>query len=139
IVQIAQKHQLTKDDIRVVKAQRIEVPYYLSLSQFSVFFIKPTYSKKSSSPTKLAEIMAMGVPVICNSNVGDVERQVLEAKAGVVIHSFENTSYEKSISLLKDNFDDIFQKNISLQYVRNNFSLANGVHLYSEIYSEVVA
>jgi glycosyltransferase involved in cell wall biosynthesis len=139
IVEIAQKHQLTKDDIRVVKAHRIEVPYYLSLSQFSLFFIKPTYSKKSSSPTKLAEIMAMGVPVICNSNVGDVEQQVLNAKAGVVIHSFENTSYEKSISLLKDNFDDVFQKSISLQYVRDNFSLANGVHLYSEIYLEVVA
>jgi len=139
IVEIAQKHQLTKEDIRVVKAQRVNVPYYLLLSQVSLFFIKPTYSKKSSSPTKLAEIMAMGVPVICNSDVGDVEKQVLEAKAGVVIHSFENASYERSISLLKNNFENVFQKEISLQYVKDNFSLAKGVNSYSEIYSEVLA
>lgn len=139
VMEIALKHQLVKDDIRVVKAQRTEVPYYLSLSQFSLFFIKPTYSKKSSSPTKLAEIMAMGVPVICNSNVGDVEQQVLEAKAGVVIHSFENTSYAKSIVLLKNDFEKVFQKDSSLKYVKEHFSLANGVHLYSEIYLEVLA
>jgi glycosyltransferase involved in cell wall biosynthesis len=139
IVVLAQKHKLMKDDIRVVKAQRLEVPSYLLLSHVSLFFIKPTYSKKSSSPTKLAEIMAMGVPVICNSNVGDVEKQVLAAKAGVVIHSFENTAYENAISLLETNFDAVFQKEISLQYVRDNFSLANGVNLYSELYLEVVA
>lgn len=138
IVALAQKHQFIKDDIRVVKAQRTEVPYYLLLSQLSLFFIKPTYSKKSSSPTKLAEIMAMGVPVVCNSNVGDVEQQVLEAKAGVVIHSFEHASYAKSIDLLKNDFENIFQKNSSLNYVKEHFSLANGVNLYSEIYLEVV-
>ena len=138
IIVIAQKHQLTKENIRVVKAQRVEVPYYLMLSQVSLFFIKPTYSKKGSSPTKLAEIMAMGIPVVCNSNIGDVEKQVLEAKAGVVIHSFENASYERSIALLKNNFEKVFQKEVSLQYVRDNFSLANGVNSYSEIYLEVV-
>lgn len=138
VMKIAQKHQLAKDDIRVVKAQRTEVPYYLSLSQFSLFFIKPTYSKKSSSPTKLAEIMAMGVPVICNNNVGDVEQQVLAAKAGVVIHSFENTSYARSIDLLKNDFEKVYQKDRSLKYVKEHFSLANGVHLYSEIYLEVI-
>jgi len=139
IIKIAEKHQLSKDDIRVVKAHRVEVPYYLMLCQFSLFFIKPTYSKKSSSPTKLAEIMAMGVPVVCNGGVGDVEKQVLEAKAGVMIHSFDNASYDRSISLLKSDLEKVFQKDISLQYVRDNFSLKNGVQLYSEIYLEVVA
>ncbi|MEI9956314.1 MAG: hypothetical protein WDM90_08440 [Ferruginibacter sp.] len=50
------------------------MPLLLSLSQFSVFFIKPCYSKQSSSPTKHGEIMAMGIPLITNSGVGDVEK-----------------------------------------------------------------
>jgi glycosyltransferase involved in cell wall biosynthesis len=139
IIAIAKDHNVEKENIRVVKAQRLEVPYYLSLSQLSLFFIKPAYSKKSSSPTKLAEIMAMGIPVVCNSNVGDVEQQVLAAKAGVVIHTFETDAYEKSIALLQKDFVGIFQKEKSLQYVKENFSLANGVKLYSEIYQEVLA
>ncbi|WP_018341402.1 glycosyltransferase [Cytophaga aurantiaca] len=139
ILEIARKHQLTKEDIRVVKAQRVEVPSYLLLSNLSLFFIKPAYSKKSSSPTKLAEIMAMGIPVVCNNNVGDVEQQVLEAKAGIVINAFSDASYDRSIYLFKNDFENVFQKSISLKYVNDHFSLLNGVNLYSEIYSEVIA
>jgi len=134
---LAQKHGLANDDIRVVKAQRKEVPYYLAMSNYALFFIKPSYSKKSSSPTKLAEIMAMGVPVICNGNVGDVEEQVLEAKAGVVLHSFDNASYTRSIQTLKNSISEVYQKHTALNFVENNFSLKNGVALYSEIYSEI--
>ena len=33
----------------------------------------PSFSKKASCPTKMGEIMNLGVPVICNKGVGDVE------------------------------------------------------------------
>lgn len=138
VLKIASKHGVTKNDIRVVKAQRKEVPYYLTLSDYALFFIKPAYSKISSSPTKLAEIMAMGVPVICNANVGDVQEQVIKGKAGVVIESFDQKSYLDSLYSLKQNKEYVFQKDVSLQYVNQYFSLQNGVSLYSEIYSEVV-
>lgn len=138
VLKIAGKHGVQRDDIRVVKAQRKEVPYYLTLSDYALFFIKPAYSKISSSPTKLAEIMAMGIPVICNSNVGDVEEQVVEGKAGVVIKSFSKKSYIDSLDALTQNKENVFQRGVALQYVNQYFSLENGVTLYSEIYSEVV-
>ena len=137
VLKIAGKHGIQASDIRVVKAQRKEVPYYLALSDYALFFIKPTYSKKSSSPTKLAEIMAMGVPVVCNANVGDVETQVKDAKAGVVITSFERQSYENALQEIKNNAHT-FQKETTLNYVNQHFSLATGVSLYSEIYSEII-
>jgi len=43
------------------------------LSNASLFFIKPVWSKKASSPTKLAELMGLGIPVFSNSGVGDVD------------------------------------------------------------------
>lgn len=138
VLKIARKHGVAKDYIRVVKAQRKEVPYYLALSHYALFFIKPTYSKLSSSPTKLAEIMAMGVPVICNANVGDVEEQVNQSKAGVVLKTFENASYKESLYVLTQRRNDFFQKDTALQYVDQYFSLKNGVSLYSEIYSEII-
>ena len=45
------------DHIIVKKANRELVPVYLSLSQTSIYFIKPLYSKQASSPTKTGEII----------------------------------------------------------------------------------
>ena len=137
ILAIVKKYGLGKEDIRVVKAERREVPYYLSLSNYALFFIKPTYSKKSSSPTKLAEIIAMGVPVVCNAQVGDVEEQVKQSKAGIVLHSFNEESYTTVSKQLKNNLSDFYQKDEALRFAENNFSLKNGVQLYSEIYSRL--
>jgi glycosyltransferase involved in cell wall biosynthesis len=137
ILAVVQQYGLTKEDIRVVRAERKEVPYYLALSNYALFFIKPTYSKKSSSPTKLAEIMAMGVPVVCNGNVGDVETQVTESKAGIVLKTFNTDDYIETSKQLKINLSAYYKKEHALDFVENNFSLKNGVQLYSEIYSEL--
>jgi glycosyltransferase involved in cell wall biosynthesis len=138
IESIVTTHGIDLARIRIAKAQRRDVPTYISLSTYSLFFIKPSYSKKSSSPTKLAEIMAMGVPVICNNNVGDVEQQVMKAKAGFIIQEFNVESYANTIWELKNTFEVHFQKVIALEYVQQNFSLENGVKSYSEIYSKIV-
>lgn len=137
ILALVKKYGLGEEDIRVVQASRNEVPYYLALSNFALFFIKPTYSKKSSSPTKLAEIMAMGIPVICNSGVGDVEQQVLDSHAGMMISMFNREAYEAGAFKLKNNLSGFYNKHQALNFVENNFSLKNGVQLYSEIYSEL--
>jgi glycosyltransferase involved in cell wall biosynthesis len=62
------------------------------MSKLSVFFILPSYSKKASSPTKLAELMAMGVPVLCNAGVGDVADIVKRSEAGWVMSDFDDVS-----------------------------------------------
>lgn len=135
---IAFKHNIPLGDIRIVKALRKDVAKYIAVSNFSLFFIKPAYSKKSSSPTKLAEIMAMGVPVICNNCVGDVETQVVEAKAGVIVEAFNEITYNTTIRKLDHELNANFEKNVSIKYVEENFSLDRGVKLYMEIYQEII-
>ena len=85
-------------DGRVIiqKAGRQQVPGLLSVSSYSVFFIRPCYSKQSSSPTKHGEIMAMGIPLITNSGVGDVETIVKRFHAGIVIENFTGIEFEKA-------------------------------------------
>ena len=39
-----------------------------------IFFIKPTFSKKASMPTRLGEYLASGVPCLCNTGIGDIDR-----------------------------------------------------------------
>ena len=57
--------------IIIQSANREEVPTMVSLSDVSLFFIKPVFSKKASSPTKMGEILNLNIPIVCNSDVGD--------------------------------------------------------------------
>ena len=60
-------------DIIITRTSRTEVPLHISISSASVFFIRPSFSKKASSATKLGELLAMGKPVVTNRGWGDVE------------------------------------------------------------------
>lgn len=125
------------EKIIITQSSRNDVPAFLSLSNISLFFIKPAYSKIASSPTKLAEIMAMGIPVICNSEVGDVEKIINEAKAGVTIELKGNLNMEFGNAIRTiDNLIKSDKKSIR-QYVTTNFSLEKGIELYEKIYSEL--
>ena len=71
--------------VHVVSASRSQVPHFIAAMDVMVSFIQPSYARMAASPTKLAECFAAGVPVICNSGVGDVEEQVRALRAGHVV------------------------------------------------------
>ena len=71
--------------LHVRAATRVEVPALIGAVDVMLSFIKPAYSKMASSPTKLAEAFACGVPVICNPGIGDVDKLVDDLFAGVVV------------------------------------------------------
>jgi glycosyltransferase involved in cell wall biosynthesis len=121
--------------ILVRKANREEVPLYLSLCQVSIFFIKPVYSKKASSPAKLGEIMSMGIPVICNSNIGDTDRIIREAGAGAIVRSFTTDEYDFVINDL-ERLRQLPKEPIR-EAARNIFSLEQGVSRYKAIYQKL--
>ena len=63
------------------------LPQFMALSNCSVFFIKSSFSKMASSPTKHAELMGMGIPVICN-DIGDTGGIINDTKTGFIINTF---------------------------------------------------
>lgn len=74
-----------RNRIHIRAATRREVPSLLGVADVMLSFIKPAYSKMASSPTKLAEAFAVGIPVISNTGVGDVESITRELDAGAVV------------------------------------------------------
>jgi glycosyltransferase involved in cell wall biosynthesis len=123
------------NQIIVMKADREEVPFLIALSNFSMFFIQPAYSKMASSPTKLAEILGMGIPVLCNSNVGDVESIVNKGNAGVVIQSFNREVYQAAIDKMLQLLPaDKFRL---AAYAKKYASLDEGINTYTRVYREI--
>ena len=84
-------------DFLVKKIPHLEIPKYLSAADIAVSFIKPCYSKLSSSPTKIAEYLASGLPIITNRGVGDVAEQIEADKTGAVVDDFSHSSYLKAL------------------------------------------
>ena len=135
ILETANKFGIVKDKIIVKNAQRHEVPLFLSFSNFSIFFIKPCFSKKSSSPTKHGEIMAMGIPVITNSGVGDVDSIVEKFNSGIIVENLSKENYVNYPGILNAaNFDSKKIREAAEKF----YSLENAVQKYLKVYNYVL-
>jgi glycosyltransferase involved in cell wall biosynthesis len=75
-----------------------EVPLELAASDAGVSFIQPSYSKKASSPTKLGEYLAAGLPVAANAGVGDSDSLLERSKGvGVLANGFAAAEIERAV------------------------------------------
>jgi glycosyltransferase involved in cell wall biosynthesis len=134
IREAAQKREL-ENHIIIQPGQRSDVPTLLSLSEFSLFFIRPTYSKISSSPTKQGEIMAMGIPIICNAGVGDTDVIIKNYNSGLFLSEFNPKSYQQVIEEHhKRHYDPQNTRKGAISY----FGLEKGIQSYLKIYSNFV-
>lgn len=133
----ADKLGIPRSYIVQIEAARKDVPALMSMMAASVFFILPAYSKKASSPTKQGELMAMGVPVICNDNVGDTGTIVRKYNSGHVITSFKPEDFQE----IANHWDEIIR--LDPENIRHGaedyFSLEKGVAAYGRIYSGILS
>lgn len=122
--------------IHVQSASRDQVPALLGVSDIMLSFIKPAYSKMASSPTKLAEAFALGIPVVSNVGVGDVDKITRELEAGAVIDLNDKQSFEYVVEAL----DQIRAKGgVKLrERARIYFGLEVAEQSYRQIYAELV-
>jgi glycosyltransferase involved in cell wall biosynthesis len=96
----------SENDFLICRVSPAEIPIYLSAADAAVSFIKPCFSKLGSSPTKNAEYLACGLPMITNSGVGDTAEMVREDNVGVVIDEFNTESYEKALAEIEKLLED---------------------------------
>jgi len=128
----AAKHHVALDKLTVVSSSRAEMPYFISLSSASLFFIKPSFSKSASSPTKMGELLSMGIPIVTNAGVGDVDSIIENTKCGVVIPNFNEKEYQQAVSNLLEN-RNLYMSN-TVAAATSYFSLQDGVEKYAKVY-----
>jgi glycosyltransferase involved in cell wall biosynthesis len=136
ILSAAGKYGVPPERIITRSAARQEVPVLLSFSDYSIFFIKPCYSKLSSSPTKHGEIMAMGIPVITNSGVGDVKEIVDKYDAGFVVDDFSDKAFSDVIQQMAGGkkFDSEKIRKGAIEF----YSLEKALDSYSFVYKNIL-
>jgi len=124
------------DAIQVHSSRREDVPQWLAAADVGLFFIQPAFSKRASSPTKLGEMLAAGLPVVTNPGVGDVAAIIEELGAGVLVKGFDEDSYQGAV-------DDLSRLRIDPEQVRDQarrwFDVRSGIARYDGIYRRMTS
>jgi len=132
------KRGLSFSDITIDDVEFCNMPYYIKLADVGIFFIKPCFSKRFSSPTKLAEYLACGLPLVINSGVGDTGELVSDNRIGVVIKDFSEKQYldktRELLDLMKEG--KVLSKRCRLTSEKY-LSLDMGVERYHNVYKEL--
>jgi glycosyltransferase involved in cell wall biosynthesis len=124
-------------DVRA--AAPADVPGELRRARASSFLIRPTPAKRASSPTKLAESLACGLPVVANRGIGDVD-EVLEGESvGVLVESFDADGYGKAARGLAALLADPETPARCRRVAERRFALADAVARYRSLYEEMMA
>ena len=85
-------------DIMIAKVLPSEIANYLPAADVAVSFIKRCYSKQASSPTKNAEYLACGLPIVANAGVGDVDSLIVENEVGAIVADLSPAGYAEALS-----------------------------------------
>ena len=136
IISKASNKSINKDSVIIQASSREMMPSYIGASDFSIFFILPVFSKKASSPTKMGEIMNLGIPIVCNSGIGDVDEIMNECMPELLIKEFSSNEYQRVIDIILN--DNKFDKKKIIETSHNYYSLEKGIEKYSSIYKKVL-
>jgi len=113
------------------------MPRYLGCADLGVFFIVPTFSKQASSPTKMGELMGMGIPLVCNSGVGDVGDIVQQSQCGIALDVNDAGQISRSIEQVDSlmHLDKAAIRRAAFQF----YSLQAGIETYAAVYDQLLS
>ena len=133
---ITQK-RLALDDFTLIGVPPQRIHEYIPLADIALVFIKPVFSKLASSPTKFAEDLACGLPVIINTGIGDTQEIIEKERVGVIVKGFNESSYRQALgeamNLLAEG--PAVRKRCRV-VAENYFSLEDGAGRYLNIYKK---
>ena len=130
---ILKKNNLQKRDFRILKSSRIDLPNYLFFADISVFFYRSGMRSIGCSPTKLADLFAMNIPIVTSSNLGDMKYIIsLTKNNSLLIDRLYRSKVLEGIKKI------LFNK--SFVQIRKNSSYYNyryGTRKYMKIYRDI--
>jgi glycosyltransferase involved in cell wall biosynthesis len=122
----------------VVRAARNdEVPALARAADAAVCFIKPSFSKLGSAPTKLGELLGCGLPVAANI-IGDMAEVLDGSPAGVVVReTAAGPDLDRAARALADAASRPETSSAARSLAERWFSLDRAVDAYDALYARL--
>jgi glycosyltransferase involved in cell wall biosynthesis len=132
---------LPAEDYAVRSVAPAEVPSWLSASDAGVAFYRPGTSRLGTSPVKVNEYLACGLPVVVNAGIGDSDAVITREKIGALVRDFSDEEYERAADTLADFAECPEQTRQRTRAVAEKlFDVRRtGVERYARLYESVLA
>lgn len=114
-----------------------QVPGELAQASAGISFRKATFSQRASSPVKIGEYLAAGLPVVANAGVGDTERLLEGNGVGVVVRAFDGQALRSAAGRLAALLGDRETPARCRAIAERELSLELGVQRYQEVYTRL--
>ena len=118
-----------------------EIPARLAGASGGLSFIRPGPSKSASSPTKLGEYLAAGVPAIANAGIGDVDSMLADradGPIGVVVDPRSESELGAGAARLRDLLADANMPGRCREAAREHLGLITvGWPRYRALYEQI--
>ena len=123
---------------RTVTAQHHEMPMIVAAHSFGLILCKNTevVPLSASSPTKAAEFLATGRPLVVSPNIGDLSQLILDNQIGVVLEGSSQVA-EKIKELLELSSDEGLAQRCR-DVAEKFYDLENAVVSYKNVYRKML-
>lgn len=123
-----------EDEIKVLRQS--EMLDEIQSSSFGIALCKSDIGESLSGvmPTKVAEFLAVGRPVVVSKGIGDLDELLISTRTGVVLNGDLDAAIESLISLLADKETPARCRELA----EKHFSMATAVLKYDLIFRELI-
>ena len=131
---------LGEQQYKILALPSADVPSYLCAADAGLAFIKPCFSKIASSPTKTAEYLGCGLPLIINAGIGDSDTLITQEKAGTLISKYTSEAYRAAANTVHQMAQNPATRPQMRDIALRLFDLHTiGLARYAKIYGELLA
>jgi glycosyltransferase involved in cell wall biosynthesis len=137
---VMKKRDIDQSKYTIRSAASADVPSYLSASDVGLVFNTPWLSRIASSPTKTAEYLGCGLPIVINSGIGDSDALVLSENVGALVRNLATPDYEEAAAKIVSFSEKAAEtRRHSRAVAERLFDLSEvGLRRYSRLYDEVL-
>ena len=134
---IFKSNNILKKNYTIQYVERNFLPNELNEIDVGIFYLKENYSIKASFPTRIAEYLSCGIPILCNDFNHDITNLIQFNKIGLIIN-FNNHEYKKTYinicNLLSNKKINIRCRKLA----ERKLSLQKGVQSYLQLYNKLL-
>ncbi len=132
------RRRVSPADYRVLRAAPEDLGRYLAVCEFGISFIRPSFSKIASSPTKIGEYLAAGLPLVSSRGIGDLDALLTGSRVGVLVDDFSAPCYEAAVDAIRELCVEKGVRARCREVARTELSLRGvGIPRYNELYRRV--
>jgi glycosyltransferase involved in cell wall biosynthesis len=129
------RHGVREEDVLIRPAAPEEMPTYLAGADAAISFAQPRFSKIAASPVKIAEYLALGIPVVMNRGVGDGDELIDQVDAVIDAGRLSPDDLDAAAARLSSLCSTPESRHRARAAARARFDLAEvGVARYQKVY-----